>query len=93
MTETAWQPHLLNGTDAVFLTLRDMPGNLPDTAEEWFVRPVGDSKELPGKVISTGTLLRIARRVLALGEEEIPPGSLRHDTALMLTRPATILKE
>ena len=38
-------------------------------------------------------IIALAKRVLALNEEEIPKGSLRHDTELMLTQPAQILKE
>lgn len=35
----------------------------------------------------------MAERVLALDEDEIPKGSLRHDTLLMLTKPVRILRE
>ncbi|MEI2301658.1 ATP-grasp domain-containing protein [Ensifer sp. MJa1] len=91
--EHAWHPHLLNGADALFLRLRDVPGCLPDDGRDWFLRPVDDSKEEPGNVQSSGEIIRMARAVLALEEEEIPPGSLRHDTLLMLTEPVRILRE
>lgn len=96
--EQAWHPYLLNGADALFLTLRDIPERLApemlaNDGKEWFLRPVDDSKEEPGNVKSTGEIIRMAERVLALDEDEIPGGSLRHDTLLMLTEPVRILRE
>lgn len=91
--EAAWHPFLLNGADALFLTLRDVPENLPDDGKHWFLRPVDDSKEEPGSVKSTRQIIDLANRVLALGENEIPRGSLRHDTQLMFTKPVRIQKE
>lgn len=37
--------------------------------------------------------MNIAKKVLSLDEAEIPRGSLRHDTQLMLTKPVRILTE
>ncbi|MEP5759360.1 MAG: ATP-grasp domain-containing protein [Litoreibacter sp.] len=91
--EKPWQPFLLNGIDALFLTLRDIPMRLPKDERLWFIRPVDDSKEEPGKVRQTSEILQLAERVLKLEEGEIPKGSLRHDTELMLTQPAHIMKE
>jgi len=91
--EQAWHPYLLNGADALFLTLRDIPERLTDDGKDWFLRPVDDSKEVPGRVQSTGEIIRMAEQVLAPGEDEIPLGSLRHDTQLMFTEPVRILKE
>lgn len=91
--EEAWQPYLLNGADALFLTLQDVPAKLVDDGSDWFIRPVEDSKEEPGRVRSTGDIIRLAEKVTALSEDEIPKGSLRHDTLLMLTPPVRILKE
>ncbi|MEM9970198.1 MAG: ATP-grasp domain-containing protein [Pseudomonadota bacterium] len=91
--ETAWHPFLLNGADALILTLREVPERLAHDERDWFMRPVEDSKEEPGRVRSAADIRALAERVLALGENEIPKGSLRHDTLLMLTRPARILKE
>ena len=42
---------------------------------------------------STREIIDLANKVLALEENEIPKGSLRHDTKLMFTKPAHILKE
>lgn len=91
--EKAWHPYLLNGADALFLTLREIPARLADDGREWFLRPVDDSKEEPGNVKSTDEIIRMAERVLALDEDEIPGGSLRHDTLLMLTKPVRIMRE
>lgn len=91
--EEVWHPFLLNGSDALFLTLRDIPEMLPDDGKHWFLRPVDDSKEEPGKVKSSDEIIALANKVLALDEGEIPHGSLRHDTALMLSEPVQILKE
>lgn len=91
--EKPWQPHLLNGADALFLSLRDIPDNLPNKDRLWFMRPVDDSKEEPGRVRHASEIIALAKRVLVLNEEEIPKGSLRHDTELMLTQPAQILQE
>ena len=43
--EQAWHPYLLNGTDALFITLRDVPKVLDIDEQDWFIRPVDDSKE------------------------------------------------
>lgn len=91
--EKSWQPFLLNGADALFLTIRDIPEQLADDGRSWFIRPVDDSKEEPGNVKATDEILRMAENVIALKEDEIPNGSLRHDTLLMLTEPVRILKE
>lgn len=91
--EEPWHPFLLNGADALFLTLRDVPEQLPDDGKDWFLRPVEDSKEEPGNVKSSGEIIDLAKKVLALEEHEIPKGSLRHDTEMMFTKPVRILKE
>ncbi len=91
--EKAWHPFLLNGADAIFLTLRDVPERLPNDGKSWFFRPVEDSKEEPGQVKTTGEIIDLAKKVLALEEHETPKGSLRHDTELMFTKPVRIHKE
>lgn len=91
--ETAWHPFMLNGSDAIFITLRDIPEDLANDGKEWFFRPVDDSKEVPGSVKSAKEIIQLAQNVLSLDEAEIPNGSLRHDTELMLTKPTRILKE
>jgi len=91
--EAPWRSHVLNGPGAVFLMLQEIPLRLPDDGRTWFVRPVADSKELAGAVMTARELIDTAGRVVALDEAEIPEGSLRHDTMLMLAPPAIIRKE
>ncbi len=91
--EPAWHPFLLNGPEAKRLLLRDIPATLSDDGKRWFIRPVEDSKEEPGKVQTTGEIIALAQKVLAVDQTDIPSGSLRHDTELMLTAPARIQKE
>lgn len=91
--EGTWHPYLLNGADALFLYVRDIPARLNNDGKHWFLRPVDDSKEEPGNVKSTSEILQLAEKVLRLDEKEIPNGSLRHDTLLMLTKPVRILRE
>lgn len=91
--EHAWHPFLLNGADAMFLTLRDVPTRLSEDGCDWFLRPVDDDKSEPGNVKSSDEIIRLAQKVLALEEDEIPLGSLRHDTELMLTAPVNIHTE
>lgn len=91
--EQVWFPYLLNGPNALRMALRDVPKSLPDDGREWFLRPVEDSKEEPGNVKPTGEIIRMAEKILTLDEDEIPKGSLRHDTLLMFARPARILRE
>ncbi|GAB5467098.1 MAG: hypothetical protein Kilf2KO_01280 [Rhodospirillales bacterium] len=91
--ETAWRPYLLNGPNALFLTLHEIPRRLIDDGRHWFLRPVDDSKEETGQVRSTDEIIRLAKQVLALDDTDIPRGSLRHDTQLMLTEPVAIQRE
>ncbi len=77
----------------MFITLQDIPQRLHDNGKDWFIRPVDDSKEVAGNVESERDIILMAERVLALDEDEIPKGSLRHDTQLMLTEPVRILQE
>ena len=94
--EAGWAAHLLNGPDATFLTLRDVPAHLASGAGRdrlWFMRPVDDGKEHPGTVMEAGAIVAMAEKVLALDQADIPDGSLRHDTELMLTEPVRILRE
>ena len=91
--ETTWQPYLLNGSNALVMDLRDIPATLPDNGQSWFFRPVEDSKEVPGSVKAAVEIHEIARKVLVLDAEDLPRGSLRPDTRIMLCPPASIQKE
>ena len=91
--EAPWKPFLLNGPGAQFMVLRDVPAELQAGDRPWFVRPVDDSKAQPGTVCTSAEIVAIARKVMTLREDEIPGGSLRHDTELMLCPPVRILRE
>jgi hypothetical protein len=91
--EKAWHPYLLNGADAWFMTLRDVPSLLAGDDNDWFIRPVEDDKEVAGSVKSGPEIIAMVEKVLKLKTHEIPKGSLRHDTRLMLTAPVRILSE
>ena len=91
--EVNWQPFLLNGSNARVMNLCEIPENLPDDGQSWFLRPVEDSKEISGGVKSSDEIHEIARLVLALDPDHLPRGSLRPDTRLMLCPPASIQKE
>lgn len=91
--ETVWHPYLLNGADALFITLRDIPAQLSAQGPDLFIRPVSDSKEVAGSVKSRGEIIELAKKVLSINPDEIPGGSMEHDTELMLTAPVRIQKE
>lgn len=91
--EKPWQPYMLNGPDAVFLAVSEIGARLPDDGRHWFIRPVADSKEQAGTVRAAMEIRETARKVMSLDPEEIPNGSLRPDTLMMLTPPARILRE
>jgi hypothetical protein len=93
VNEKPWQRYMLNGPDAVFLTVEQIGSRLAGDEREWFIRPVADSKELAGNVRSAAEIRDIARNVLSLAPDEIPNGSLLHDTLMMLTPPVRVLKE
>ncbi|WP_444463078.1 ATP-grasp domain-containing protein [Rhodobacter capsulatus] len=66
---------------------------LGDAGRLWCLRPVADGKEQAGKVRPASEILEIARKVMTLDPEEIPPDALRPETRMMLTPPVRILKE
>lgn len=91
--EKPWQSFMLNGPNALFLTVSEIEAKLPSDRSHWFIRPVSDSKELAGNVKSAADIHETARMVMSLDASEIPNGSLRPDTLMMLTEPSSILKE
>lgn len=91
--EKPWQPFMLNGPDATFLHVSEIEAKLPDDGRHWFIRPVADSKEQAGSVKAAAEIRETARKVMMLDPDELPNGSLRHDTLMMLTMPARIHKE
>ena len=91
--ERPWQSFMLNGPDATFLPVSEIEAKLVDDGSYWFIRPVADSKELAGDVKAASDIRDTARKIMALDADEIPNGSLRPDTLMMLTPPARIFKE
>ena len=88
--EKPWQPFMLNGPDAMFLQVSEIEAKLADDGCYWFIRPVADSKEQAGGVKAAAEIREIARKVMVLDADEIPHGSLRPDTLMMLTTPTRV---
>lgn len=91
LSQSAWREHLLNG-DVRLMTVREAAALEPDETLH-FVRPVSDSKEIAGVVMSTAELVQTAQNVLSVKVDEIPEGSLSHETELLLAEPVRIQKE
>lgn len=91
LSQSVWREHLLNG-NVQLMTVREAAGLEPDETLH-FVRPVSDSKEIAGVVMSTAELVQTAQNVLGIDVEDIPGGSLSHETELLLAEPVNIQKE
>ncbi|MEL7184111.1 MAG: ATP-grasp domain-containing protein, partial [Pseudomonadota bacterium] len=70
-----------------------IPKQVPADDRPWFLRPTDDSKEIAGGVKSGREIVEIAQKVLALPEDDLPRGSLNHQSELMLCPPAHINAE
>lgn len=93
LKQRAWHPFLLNGSEAMTMPFQDCAVHLQGNTDMWFLRPIEDSKEIPGRVMCAGDIARLSRKVAALPDEDLPVGSLRADTDVMLARPKTIFQE
>ncbi|WP_422064038.1 ATP-grasp domain-containing protein [Shimia sp.] len=93
LRQDAWQPYLLNGPDALVIRFDQCGVHLNGTDADVFLRPVEDSKEIPGRVMAASEIVALSKRVSALPEDELPIGSLRGDTEVMLCAPQRILEE
>lgn len=93
LDQAIWHPHLLNGPEARVMAFGQVPDMLEAGETLWFFRPVDDSKAVAGGVKSADEIIAMATRVSALPADEIPEGSLRPDTQVMLTEPADIRQE
>jgi len=91
--EVPWHPFLLNGQDVRFMTVREIAYDLPPTDQSCFIRPVSDSKEIAGTVMTQREAVAMAQKVMSVPLDDIPQGALRHETEMMLARPARIQKE
>lgn len=93
LEQTVWHPYLLNGPEARVMAFGQVTEMLEEGETLWFFRPVDDSKAVAGGVKSADEIIAMAARVNALPEGDIPVGSLRSDTQVMLTEPAVIRQE
>ncbi|MEM6971393.1 MAG: ATP-grasp domain-containing protein [Pseudomonadota bacterium] len=92
--ERPWTDAMLNGpSTARFLSLAEIPTSLAADEQAHFIRPVDDSKEIAGRVMRGAEIVAMAAKILALAPGEIPLGSLRHDTVMMLCPPRRIQRE
>ncbi|WP_412555114.1 ATP-grasp domain-containing protein [Shimia sp. MIT1388] len=93
LQQSVWHPFLLNGADAQVMPFGECASRLDGVDRLWFLRPVEDSKEIPGRVMAAQEIADLSARVAALPEDELPVGSLRADTMVMLTEPQAIDEE
>jgi hypothetical protein len=92
--ETAWHNHLLNGPDAFVCSVRSLSETFDALDHfEYFVRPVDDSKEIAGTVMTRAEIEDLMRSTAALRPEEYITGSINPDTMLLLSKPRRILRE
>jgi len=91
--EKPWIPFLLNGAECKTLTVRELGFLALDGDDLWFVRPVEDSKEIAGTVMTSDELTEMARNVNNLLPGEYIQGSLKPDTLMMIGEPHHIQKE
>lgn len=90
--EKPWKPYLLNGGARTF-TVRELGVLALEGEDLWFVRPVDDSKEIAGTVMTSDELTEAMNLVNNLLPGEWVKGSLRPDTLMMISEPQTIQKE
>ncbi len=93
LQQSVWHPFLLNGTNAHVMPFGECSDRLAGMDRLWFLRPVEDSKEVPGRVMTAQDIAALSARVSALPEEDLPIGSLRADTLVMLSEPQSIYEE
>ena len=89
--EHNWQPYLLNGVESKIIMAKHL-GSL-DPNRDYFVRPVEDSKEIAGAVMTGSEIEYMIKAVNNLKPEEYIVGSLTPDTLLMVADPINIQKE
>ncbi len=89
--EHNWQPYLLNGINSKIIIAKHLGSLDPDRF--YFVRPVEDSKEIAGSVMTGNDLEYLVKAVNNLKPEEYIKGSLTPDTLLMISEPVHIQKE
>ncbi len=89
--EIPWHKHLLNGVDSKIIMAKHLGGL--DPHRDYFIRPVEDSKEIAGAVMTGSEIEYMIKALNALKPEEYIKGSLTPDTLLMVAEPVNIQKE
>lgn len=89
--ETAWKPFLLNG-DARTITMEEVCSIIkPD--QQYFIRPVEDSKEIAGQVMTYDEIKLMCDNLCRLKPDEYILGSLTPSTEVMISKPKKIFRE
>lgn len=100
--EKNWEPYLLNGPrNSDTATVREMADIADLSLLEYdhigeylnFIRPIEDSKEIAGTVMTYREIVNMCQKVMAVPEEDLIRGSLGHDTLMMLSEPTNIYQE
>lgn len=87
-----WHPYLLNGPhNSVMMPLKAITEL--DYHELFFIRPVEDSKEIAGTVMSGAEICDLVASVNNLTPDEYINGSLQPDTMMIIGTPSVIRKE
>lgn len=91
--EKPWKEFLLNGPrNSALYTVKEL-ASMSVIDEIWFIRPLQDSKEIAGAVMSEADIRDMCQNVTNLSPDELIGGSLSPDTTMILSEPTTILKE
>lgn len=95
ISEVVWHPFLLNApASAILGEVREIPSLLVDCPRgQFFFRPVMDSKEEPGVVLTKDEIVTRCKAVVATPTKKRILGTLRPDTRMMLTEPVMISQE
>ncbi|AKF13625.1 hypothetical protein PHIN3_362 [Sinorhizobium phage phiN3] len=92
--EKPWEPHLLNGPACSRIwTVQQLASQVSLPSECYFIRPLQDSKEIAGTVMTPEEIRDMCVKVCALSPDELIGGSLSPDTIMILSLPTSIQKE
>lgn len=93
LLEEPWHPHMLNGPhDSQVHELRSLMQYVR-ASTDYFIRPLEDSKEIAGAVMSDTEIQYMVSGVMSLQPHEYIGGSLRPETKMILSEPKRIRKE
>jgi hypothetical protein len=93
--EKVWDNLLLNGPhNSTVMTVRRLAGLKPGVGTHtMFIRPLQDSKEIAGAVMTYNDVVEMCQNVMALEEHELIRGSLGHDTEMILSTVSDVRQE